>query len=105
MPRKEAVKKYKGAVRRVTRRNLPINLEMAIVKLNPIIVGWGNYFKIANVNWLYKGFDSGTRMRLRAFKEKKKSYRTNTRIRNDSLKNRGLKSLSKNLSFLKKGFL
>jgi retron-type reverse transcriptase len=38
VPRKEAVKKYKDAVRRVTRRNLPINLEMVIVKLNPIIV-------------------------------------------------------------------
>ncbi len=37
MPRKEAVKKYKDAVRRITRRNLPINLEMVIVKLNPII--------------------------------------------------------------------
>ena len=94
VPRKEAVKKYKDAVRRVTRRNLPINLEMVIVKLNPIIVGWGNYFKIANVNWLYKGLDSWTRMRLRAFKEKKKSYLSNTRIRNDSLKDLGLKSLS-----------
>nr|QNO54791.1 hypothetical protein PNEAJHEF_00015 [Methanosarcinales archaeon ANME-1 ERB7] len=94
VPRKETVKKYKDAVRRVTRRNLPINLEMVIVKLNPIIVGWGNYFKIANVNWLYKGLDSWTRMRLRAFKEKKKSYLSNTRIRNDFLKNRGLKSLS-----------
>jgi hypothetical protein len=102
VPRKEAVKKYKDAVRRVTRRNLPINLEMVIVKLNPIIVGWGNYFKIANVNWLYKGLDSWTRMRLRAFKEKKKSYLSNTRIRNDFLKNRGLKSLSTNLSLEKK---
>ncbi|NOR78114.1 MAG: hypothetical protein GQ523_06770, partial [Methanophagales archaeon] len=76
---------------------------MVIVKLNPITVGWGNYFKIANVNWLYKGLDSWTRMRLRAFKEKKKkSYLSNTRIRNDSLKNLGLKSLSTNLSLEKK---
>ena len=94
VPRKEAVKKYKDAVRRVTRRNLPINLEMVIVKINPITVGWRNYFKIANVNWLYKGLDSWTRMRLRAFKEKKKSYLSNIRIRNDSLKDIGLKSLS-----------
>jgi RNA-directed DNA polymerase len=94
VPRKEAVKKYKDAVRRVTRRNLPINLEMVIMKLNPITVGWGNYYKIANVNWLYKGLDSWTRMRLRSFKEKKKSYLSNTRIGNDFLKNLGLKSLS-----------
>ena len=37
VPRKEAVRKYKDAVRRVTRRNLPINLEMVIQKLNPIV--------------------------------------------------------------------
>jgi hypothetical protein len=58
--------------------------------------------KIANVNWLYKGLDSWTRMRLRAFREKKKSYLSNTRIRNDFLENQGLKSLSTNLSLEKK---
>jgi RNA-directed DNA polymerase len=58
VPRKEAVRKFKEAVRHATQRNLPINLEMVIQRLNPIIVGWGNYFKIANVNWLYKGLDS-----------------------------------------------
>ena len=94
VPRKEAIKKYKDAVRRATRRNLPINLEMVIQRLNPVVIGWGNYFKIANVNWLYMRLDSWTRMRLRAFKEKKKSYRSNSRIRTDFLKNLGLKSLS-----------
>ncbi len=94
VPRKEAVRKYKDAVRRATRRNLPINLEMVIRGLNPIVIGWGNYFKIANVNWLYKGLDEWTRMRLRAFKEKRKSYNSNRRILNAFLKNLGLKSLS-----------
>jgi group II intron reverse transcriptase/maturase len=94
VPQKEAVRKYKEAVKRVTRRNLPINLKMVIQKLNPIVIGWGNYFKIANVNWLYKGLDGWTRMRLRAFKEKKKSYLSNRRITNAFLRNLGLKSLS-----------
>ena len=94
VPQKEAVKRYKDAVRRVTRRSLPINLEMVIQRLNPIIIGWGNYFKIANVNWLYKSLDSWTRMRLRAFKEKKKSYLSNLRITNTFMKDLGLKSLS-----------
>jgi RNA-directed DNA polymerase len=93
VPRKEAVKKYKDAVRRATRRNLPFNLEMVIQRLNPIVIGWGNYFKIANVNWLYMRLDSWTRMRLRAFKEKK-SYLCNYRIANEFLRNLGLKSLS-----------
>jgi len=37
VPRKEAIRKYKDAVRRATRRNLPINLEMVILGLNPIV--------------------------------------------------------------------
>ena len=94
VPRKEAIKKYKDAVRRATRRNLPINLEMVIQRLNPVVIGWGNYFKIANVNWLYMRLDSWTRMRLRAFKEKKKSYLSNCRITNEFMRNLGLKSLS-----------
>ena len=94
VPQKEAVRKYKEAVRRATRRNLPINLEMVIQGLNPVVIGWGNYFKIANVNWLYKGLDGWTRMRLRAFKEKRKSYNSNRRILNAFLRNLGLKSLS-----------
>jgi len=32
-------------------------------------------FKIANVNRLYRRLDGWTRMKLRTFKEKKKSYR------------------------------
>ena len=50
--------------------------------------------KIANVNWLYKDLDGWTRMRLRAFKEKRKSYNSNRRILNAFLRNLGLKSLS-----------
>jgi RNA-directed DNA polymerase len=94
VPQKKGIKKFKDAVRRATRRNLPINLEMVIQRLNPVVIGWGNYFRIANVNWLYKGLDSWTRMRLRAFKEKKKSYLSNCRITNEFLENLGLKSLS-----------
>jgi len=68
---------------------------MVIQRLNPVVIGWGNYFKIANVNWLYKRLDSWTRMRLRAFREKKKkSYLSNRRIANEFLRNLGLKSLS-----------
>jgi len=94
VPRKEAVRKYKDAVRRITRRNLPINLEMVIQRLNPIVIGWGNYYRIASVKSLYKSLDGWTRMRLRAFKEKKKSYNSNRRITNVFLSNLGLKSLS-----------
>lgn len=94
VPRKTAVKKFKDAVRFTTRRQQPRNLREVVERLNPIVRGWGNYYKIANVNWLYKGLDSWTRMRLRAFKEKRKSYASNNRITNKDLKDLGLKSLS-----------
>jgi RNA-directed DNA polymerase len=37
VPQKKAVKNFKEAVRRATRRNLPINLEMVIQRLNPVV--------------------------------------------------------------------
>ena len=37
VPQKNAVKNFKDAVRRATRRNLPINLEMVIQRLNPVV--------------------------------------------------------------------
>ena len=38
VPQKNAVKNFKDAVRRATRRNLPINLEMVIQRLNPVVI-------------------------------------------------------------------
>ncbi|MFQ5758943.1 MAG: group II intron reverse transcriptase/maturase [Candidatus Bathyarchaeia archaeon] len=94
VPKETAVKKFKDAVRVRTRRQQPRSLREVIEKLNPVILGWGHYYKIGNVNWLYQGLDSWTRMRLRAFKEKRKSYVSNSRIANSDLKDLGLKSLS-----------
>ncbi|MBI5133708.1 MAG: group II intron reverse transcriptase/maturase [Thaumarchaeota archaeon] len=82
VPRKGAVMKFKDKVRAITRRQQPTNVKQVIRRLNPVIRGWGNYFKIANVNWLFKGLDSWIRMRLRSFIEKKKSYNANWRISN-----------------------
>jgi hypothetical protein len=38
----------KEMVRRITRRNSPINLEQIIKDLNPVLRGFANYFKAAN---------------------------------------------------------
>jgi len=94
VPQKKAVKRYKDKVRKLTGRRQPINTEEVIKRLNSVTAGWGNYFKIGNVNWLYKGLDSWTRMRLRSFKEKRKSYNANMRITNETLRIMGLRSLS-----------
>jgi group II intron reverse transcriptase/maturase len=99
VPRKRSVKKFKESVRRITRRNQPKKVEDIIKDLNPVVIGWGNYFKIGNVNWLYQGLDQWTRMRLRWFMEKRKTYTSNNRIPNKVLFGKGLKTLSSLIGF------
>jgi len=37
-----------------------------IEELNPVIRGWGNYFKVGDVTSLFEDLDSWIRMRLRS---------------------------------------
>lgn len=99
VPRKRSVKKFKDNIRRITRRNQPRKVEDIIKDLNLVIIGWGNYFKIGNVNWLYQGLDQWTRMRLRWFVEKRKTYTCNNRIPNKVLFGMGLRTLSSLIGF------
>lgn len=99
VPKEESVKKFKENIRRVTRRLQPVKLQTVVQRVNPIIRGWGNYFKIGNVNWLFKGLDEWVRMRLRWFVEKRKSYDCNFRIPNKVFINMGLVTLSSLIGF------
>jgi hypothetical protein len=64
---------------------------MVIEHLNPVIRGWGNYFRYSNVKTLYQRLDEWIRMRLRSFLEKKKAVvYQNRRIYNWQLKTQGL---------------
>ena len=93
-PRKKALKKFKGRVREITRRQQPWEVEFIINQLNPVIRGWGNYFSEGNVKKLYEKLDGWIRMRIRAYMEKGKAhYNQNKRIPNALLRQKGLKSL------------
>ena len=94
IPQEKAVKIFKDKVRLITKRQQPVNIKEVIEGLNPVVKGWGNYFKIADVNWLYANLDSWTRMRLRSFIEKGKSYEANKRITNQYFNELGLCTLS-----------
>lgn len=94
VPRKSAVRKFKDSVRRLTRRQQPVNVREVVHRLNPLILGWGNYFRHGNVGWLFKGLDQWTRMRLRCFMEKRKSCYANYRIKNAYFEALGLVRLS-----------
>lgn len=93
-PREKSLKNFKDKVRNATRRQQGNNLQFVISKLNPIVRGWGNYYKKSNVKTLFRDLDKWIRMRLRAFTEKKKAvYHQNCRIPNKWLEKQGLVSL------------
>ena len=57
---------FKQTVKRITRRNSPVNLEKVIADLNPVLRGWGNYFRMANCKTLYRELAGWIRRRLRS---------------------------------------
>jgi len=87
-PRKEAVKKFKETVRAVTCRRWSVKPKVMMGKLNSVIRGWGNYFKIGNVKKLFTKLDKWIRTRVRTFIERKKSDYAKRRISKYVLKSR-----------------
>ncbi|MEA3458062.1 MAG: reverse transcriptase domain-containing protein, partial [Candidatus Thermoplasmatota archaeon] len=85
-PREKAIKKFKEAVRMRTRRGLAMKPRDMTGGLNAIIRGWGNYFRIGNIKYLFRELDKWIRTRVRTFIEKKKSKYANRRIPNYVLK-------------------
>jgi hypothetical protein len=74
---------FKEKVRKITRRNSPVNLEKVIKDLNPILRGFSNYFKVANCKGVFSALAQWIRRRLRAKQLKlwKKPKRLHRRLR------------------------
>ena len=85
-PKENALKKFKEAIRILTRRGQPVKPQEMVGRLNKTIRGWGNYFGIGCVKWLFTVLDRWIRTRVRAFIEKKKTRYANRRIPNHILK-------------------
>lgn len=62
----DKIAQFKQKVRRITRRNSPVNLEKIIADLNPILRGYANYFRVANCRSQFRELASWIRRRLRA---------------------------------------
>jgi len=70
------IKRFKDKVREITKRNQPTPLAIIIKKLNPVIRGWLNYFKIANMKIVARELMSWIRRRLRMIRMKQwKTYK------------------------------
>ncbi len=62
----KSYERLKGKIREITNRNVSMNFDYRIKKLNEILVGWVNYYKLADMNNRLKALDKWIRSRLRA---------------------------------------
>jgi group II intron reverse transcriptase/maturase len=60
------IREFKEKVKKITRRNSPVNLEKVIADLNPLVRGYANYFRIANCKQVFRELSRWIRRRLRA---------------------------------------
>ena len=58
--------RLKEKIKKITNRNISMNFKYRIKKLNEIIVGWVNYFKLADMKNRLIKLDKWIRRRLRA---------------------------------------
>ena len=71
------IKKLKEKIRKLTPRNSGYNVEFLVYKLNPVIRGWCNYFRIANCKTIFEDLIKWIRRRLRMKQMKEwKSYKS-----------------------------
>ncbi len=93
-PRARALIRFKDEVRRRTRRLAPVPLREMIAHLNPVIRGWGHYFKVGDVTSLFEDLDKWIRMRLRSKVIRRHATPlSNAKMPNSVLRRLGLVSL------------
>jgi RNA-directed DNA polymerase len=63
-PREKSVRRFMDQVRARTRRRIPLNTQELIAELNPLLRGWGHYYKRAHVRQLFHRLDGWIRRRL-----------------------------------------
>lgn len=63
-PTQKSIDRFKDGVRRKTRRRIPLRTAELIRELNPVIRGWGEYFKRAHVRRLFNQLDRWVERRL-----------------------------------------
>ncbi len=70
-PRARAVQRVKEKIRHLTRRTQPKSVDQIVAQLNPVIVGWGRYFRIGELRQIGRRLDRWILRRLRAFLAKR----------------------------------
>lgn len=79
----EKVRQFKQTIKRITRRNSPVNLGKVIKDLNPVLRGFANYYRVAHCRHQFRELACWIRRRLRAKQLRlwKKPKRLHRRLR------------------------
>lgn len=72
-PKKESVRKLKQTIKNVisNRNALVLDIKEVVKQLNPILIGWMNYFKFGNSTKVFKNIDSYVQERIALWWSKK----------------------------------
>ena len=65
IPHEDSVMKFKRALKKLCKRNIPMTMDERIQKLNWIIRGWINYFAISSMKTVIRNTDSHLRTMIR----------------------------------------
>src|SRR3954463_6229481 len=63
-PREKSIQRFKNRVRQLTRRGVPLKTKDLIEQLNPVLRGWGHYYKRAHVRTLFNKLDHWIERRI-----------------------------------------
>jgi len=63
-PKAKSIQRFKDQVRQRTKRTLPLETKELIAGLNPLLRGWGEYYKRAHVRRLFHRLDGWIRRRI-----------------------------------------
>ena len=67
IPREKSVKRFQEQIRALTRRKVPIRLRELIERINPVIRGWGHFYRKADVRRLFHRLDRWIEHRIDSF--------------------------------------
>ena len=65
-PREKSIRRFMDQVRQLTRRRASVTTQELIEGLNPVLRGWGHYYKRAHVRQLFHQLDGWILRRIRA---------------------------------------
>ena len=71
VPREKSVKRFRDQIRKLTRRKAPVKLQELIDQINPVIRGWGTYYRKAHVRYLFNKLDRWIVQRIYSFLAKR----------------------------------